>query len=256
MVPASLDSPPEQSRNLRRRGHPTTNRSVFSRGAQEVWIANADGSGLTRLPYDGRFPSWHPDGTRILVCLNSPPRLLDFVVNGSSVNVIPLPSQVIFTFGGTRLVNAVTQARWSPDGRRIAVMFDVQEDPSTSVDEVHLFDANGVDLGNVVAWQGEAASWPSWSPDGSKIALWGGYVTSNRLWFGTGYVPAEGGPKVGVVEGYPWGIDWSPDGSSLITALRVPGAGLHLYNTDLATQVTTLQIPAGPGYDYEPSWMR
>ena len=71
------------------------------------------------------------------------------------------------------VVRLVLQARWSPDGQRLAVVESATSvyDPTAGRSDILVMDANGSNLHAVTAsaW-GEYAGAPSWSPDGQVLA--------------------------------------------------------------------------------------
>ena len=81
-------------------------------GNAEIYIMNADGSGVTRLTTNSandEFPAWSPDGSKIVFTSGRSGNDEIYVMNADGSSV-------------TRLTNnsaADRYAAWSPDGRRI-----------------------------------------------------------------------------------------------------------------------------------------
>ena len=193
-----------------------------------IYIANADGSGrVTQLATRGYQPAWSPDGRKLAygcggICIVN--------IDGT---------------GLTRLTPAAPVSRdrdicirdsdpaWSPDGSKIAfsrwpdvsiptsmcltlgVALDFPFDFST---QVWLIDADGANT-RPLRNNGEInfgyAGWPSWSPDGSRLALFRvgeiDVVSIDRSEFVT--VIRQDPVNWNALLGSP---AWSPDGSQII----------------------------------------
>ncbi|HET9364025.1 MAG TPA: hypothetical protein VFP71_03460, partial [Candidatus Angelobacter sp.] len=161
--------------------------SSGSISTENIWLANADGSGttpLTRLT-NGAFAVdnlvWSPDGSKLAFissraldgsdALNTNSTFNLWVMNADGSGAAPL----------TRLTNTsgqgVLDLAWSPDGRRIAFDSDRVLDGSDAAS------ANGTSNVWVVNSDGTGAAiplthftvanaeLPVWSPDGSRIAF-------------------------------------------------------------------------------------
>jgi acylaminoacyl-peptidase len=89
-----------------------------------LWTINADGSDhrpLTSGNVNHNAPRWSPDGRRLLYTsteTGSPQLWVRWLDNGQSAML-------------TRLTRAPRQAVWSPDGRQIAFVMAVEEEPKT-----------------------------------------------------------------------------------------------------------------------------
>ncbi|MEP7290193.1 MAG: hypothetical protein ABI835_00365 [Chloroflexota bacterium] len=142
---------------------------VFCRdqdGDVEVWIVNADGSGLVALTNnegaDDCDPQFSPDG--------------DLIVYTSDVESPGFSQLYTMTTSGsekTPLTNVPisSDAAWSPDGQRIAFVNNQQGD-----DDIYVMDANGQRSFLVtVDDNGAVDRMPVWAPNGEAI-----YFASNR----------------------------------------------------------------------------
>ena len=131
-------------------------RDVIAEKQEEVYVMNADGTGLKNLSHDpgatDSVPSWSPDGTRIAFLKNDVPYVVAADGSGTPVPLIstaPIPGA-----GGSR-------PAWSPNGTRIAFVLDydiavVAPDGSGLAKLTH----DGVSAQDVG---------PIWSPDGSRL---------------------------------------------------------------------------------------
>jgi Tol biopolymer transport system component len=158
----------------------------------EIWVANADGSGERRLTFHSAADhdaAWSPDGRRILF------------VRNASVSVVSADGS-----GLTRLFSGslVDDAAWSPDGRRIAFGRD---------GEIWVMNADGSgqtrltrNAGLTEMEDGE----PDWSPDGRWIAFERfaviGCMCQNGIWM----MDADGRNARQVTEGDDSDPKWRP----------------------------------------------
>jgi Tol biopolymer transport system component len=153
---------------------------AFTRYAPEgsteggVFIVNIDGTGLRRIDTNGEDVSWSPDGsqlveTRALVegdGAAGPYNVALWIVeaDGSGVHQV--------TLKGLRCMNVCAngaqdnEARFSPDGKRVAFLRDTYTSPEQY--SVFTIAIDGSDLRRVTPVGMEVGN-PHWSPDGTRI---------------------------------------------------------------------------------------
>jgi TolB protein len=178
---------------------------VTSSYSFELYIVNADGSGLRRLPlnptgssrYPLRYPPvWSPDGRTIY----SGRYLVSTDGSGSRwLPYIPLT------------------AVWSPDGRRIAF---ARPRPRTGPgpccysahSDIYVMNADGSGIRKLTHNAAQNAE-PAWSPDGRKIAF-RSTRNGNRDLF---VMNADGSGKRNLTRNAAWDSrpSWSPDGRKI-----------------------------------------
>ncbi|RPJ28490.1 MAG: hypothetical protein EHM33_04255 [Chloroflexi bacterium] len=136
-------------------------------GDYEIYIMNFDGSDQVRVTNsagnDGS-PAWSPDGTRIAFTSGRDDGFSEiYVMNADGTDQ-------------TNLTNSPgyydDSPAWSPDGSQIAFVSSRDDttapNPFDQVGRVYLMNADGTNPRPLI----DADSrWPSWSPDGTKIAF-------------------------------------------------------------------------------------
>jgi YD repeat-containing protein len=132
-------------------------------GDTQIFVMNADGSGLVRLTYSGAHddnPRWSPNGTKILFQSdrdNATTGYMDiYVMNANGGGVTRL----------TANVNDNCLANWSPDGTKI--VFESLRNGTNY--QIYTMNADGSNQVNLTYTSSNDTE-PSWSPDGSKIAF-------------------------------------------------------------------------------------
>ncbi len=115
--PEAIDDDPDWSPDGERivfTSHPVTDDPRLSNQA-EIHVINADGTGLTRLTFNGeeeRAPSWSPDGTRMVFMCRIGGGSSDFefcVMNADGTGQVQLTDNTVLDATPT----------WSPDGQTI-----------------------------------------------------------------------------------------------------------------------------------------
>jgi TolB protein len=137
----------------------------------------------------------------------------------------------------TRLTHNTTWdlgAVWSPNGKTVA-FYGVQYDPITDKPvgppHVYLINADGTDQRLLTDYPGR---WPSFSPDGRKIAFDDGGPSSGAIWVintdGTDRHPLTGADVEAQRNIRP---DWSPDGKQIAFTTRRDGNDeIYVVNAD------------------------
>jgi serine/threonine protein kinase len=199
-------------------------------GTPRIWLKQVQGGGELALT-SGRddYPRFSPDGTTILFVRRTR--------EGSSLYRVPL-------LGGDvhKLIDDVTGADWSPDGRRIAFTRWVTGARSGSV--VGVADATGAGAREIAFMPGRALITPRWSPDGRTIAAVNG-LAHVLTGFGIDLVDSVAGgsrrlpPAHGNMRQS--SIVWSADGRSIIyseaesLAAWLSGSSARIMRQDVTT---------------------
>jgi Tol biopolymer transport system component len=231
---------------------PDGRKVAFARNTPEaspeggVFVVNIDGTGLTQIDNVGGDVSWSPDGSQLV-------ETRDLFEDGSNGHNQGLWIEKAdghgahqITLKGMLCPDACAawqdnEARWSPDGKRIAFL----RDSFTSPEQYSVFTIaiDGSDLRRVTP-EGMEVGNPHWSPDGTRIL------------FQSPKEPVQGGEQnIYVINADGTGISqltahltadknsvqgtfhpcWSPDGT-LVVFSHYPGprgsATLYLMNAD------------------------
>ena len=137
-------------------------RSSGGRGGPQIYVMNADGSGVEWLTEDpeawGHRPAWSPDGSAIACDCG--------YASDHGVYILDLAA------GGMQRISPEGQyagePSWSPDGTRIAYI--ALDDDDYDVSHLWVMAADGTGARQLTfnqAWEDS----PTWSPDGTRIAL-------------------------------------------------------------------------------------
>jgi TolB protein len=218
-------------------------RIVFD-NLHDVWSINADGTDLTRLtrsPWNEFDPTWSPDGTLIAFRVDRTDRNDDSEIwlmnaDGSEPH---------------RLTRGMSPA-WSPDGSKIAyaspgeILCPPGRGPRCT--GISIMNADGSGQRRLPNTDG--GEYPSWSPDGKRIAFNSNLVTQHAM----SIVDVDGSHVVDLSSvGEGWQVDWSPDGSSILFAS-------HRDHPDNNTDIYVMR-PDGSGVKrltdmraYTPAW--
>ena len=158
-----------QSGGLMGTWSPDGRRILFSSFDSRTYMVNADGTGLrliTKDTLDEQFPVLSPNGARIA-----------FMSLRNSTDSVALMELYVMDADGTHAVRLTTTTgfsrgafnefpAWSPDGRRIAFIRQVDQTPP----HVWIVNADGTDL-HPVFTGATAEHSVAWSPDGRRLAF-------------------------------------------------------------------------------------
>ena len=215
VTPESFDGPPSWSPDGTKFVF-GSNRSGFRKG--EIWMANADGSGLTRLTTsvqlgsDGQGPifsvdgdpDWSPDGTKIAFVSNRDGADSElYVMNVDGSNPVRLTNDSVDDL----------QPDWSPDSQKIAFT-------KSNGNGIHIINGDGTGLVSIITF----SSWPAWSPDGTKLAFV--QLDSNNNGRGTVFISNTDGTNKIKVTNNPDGArapSWAPSSSQPIPTFTISG---------------------------------
>jgi len=201
-------------------------------GNEEIYVMNADGSGVTDLtnhPDPDEFPVWSPDGSKIAFKSWRDGTWEIYVMNADGS-------------GQTRLTNNSMEElaiSWSPDSNRI--VFDCP-------DGICVMDADG----SHQRWLAVGSS-PDWSPDGTRIAFVS-QTTGNREIY---VIDSDGSHQTRLTRSPDYKEDpiWSPDGAKIAFEWLPPSGGyyeIYVMNADGSHQINITNWPQY--HDWEPCW--
>jgi sugar lactone lactonase YvrE len=208
-------------------------------GNNEIYVINADGSGLTNLtnhPGNDTGAAWSPDGTRIAFVSDRHGTSDIYVMNADGSEQTRLTSSHY----------SEIHPAWSPDGTRIAFVYHYGND------EIYVMNADG--SGETPLTENEAFvvdSFPAWSPDGTRIAFQRSPLGDTEIYVintdGTGLMNLTNHPD----EDF-FGLSWSPDGRRIaFTSDRDRNSEIYVMNADGSAQT---RLTNNSLWDSSPTW--
>jgi len=218
---------------------PDGRRILFERD-WNVWVIDADGSNERQL-VAGRWPTWAPDGATIAFVAEK--RIL--VMNADSLGARTLMTPALNIMSR---FDEVGNLDWSPDGKTIAFQTLSMDWPS----KIILINADGSaerGLTSLLGWESRNEDGATWSPDGSRLLFWStdaGLQTVDRTGgtLTTVYTDVEYGARAA----------WSPDGRTI--TFNTGGSNPSIVRVPANGGVATPFIADGREADWSPDGKR
>lgn len=208
---------------------------------EEIYVINADGTGLRRLTRNAVFdgnPVWSPDGRRIAFVRDRDRQTVNiYVMNADGSDQRRLTPNL--------RRRPWIELAWSPDWKKIAF---VASGGHRGAADIFVMNADGSGLRNVTNTVTTSFDF-AWSPDGRRIAYLEGSPGGAPLTVvnadGTGKQRLTGPLMVDL--GSP--PSWSPDGRTLAFTGR--GGDIYVVHADGSG---LRKLTAGPGWDVGARW--
>jgi WD40-like Beta Propeller Repeat len=198
----------------------------------QLWLANADGTGQTKIWTNSPGGAyWTADGSRLLT-----DGIYSWNPDGSN--------QTLIAPGG--------RPAPSPDGKKIAFTKVPPEGGNT---ELYVMNADGTGASRLTD-DATFEEWPAWSPDGSEISFTstegdGTYEVFKMNPDGSGVVQLTSG---GGLDKGGFRADWSPDGTKLVYMSNVEDGNFDIWtmNRDGSGKTNLTHAPHVP--EHMPYW--
>ncbi len=144
-------------------------------GAVDLYVINADGTGLTNLTQDEdreRYPTWSADGQRLAFL----DELVLSVINVDGANLTPLLNDAPETG-----LLSITKLVWSPNGEQLAfIATPIRPEPS-QYPTLGIIKSDGLEL-LALSQPGSSVVAFDWSPDGQRLVYAAGNEQGNGLY--------------------------------------------------------------------------
>jgi TolB protein len=196
-------------------------------GDQEIFVMNADGSGLRQVTFnevDDGAPAWSPDGDRLV--------FHRWTADESNADLITMRLDGTGARNLTRSPGVLErEAEWSPDGREIAF---ARDDTGLSND-IYTIRPDGSHLRALTSTQTDE-EFPDWSPDSKRIAFHADAALPGEQW--DVYVMRRGGsPPTRLTTEEGAHAAWSPDGRKIaFGSIRSGNSEIYTMRADGARQ--------------------
>jgi TolB protein len=212
-------------------------------GKYELFTMNADGSGIVQLTHDHTnhdTPSWSPDGRKIAFVSDRNGHSVIYVMNADGTG------EAAITDANAESIHPI----WSGDGRKIIYCADDDlHPPKKNEAAIYAIDLETRQTATLIS--GGTNTYPSWSPDGTKIAFRRMLGEMNSEVF---VADADGSHQQNLsnhpaFDGWP---AWSPDGKQIaFSSNRRSNYQIFIMNAD-GSNVRLLANTEGRGI--EPRW--
>jgi Tol biopolymer transport system component len=223
---------------------PDGKRIAFQRnaigGGLDIWVMDADGKNSTQLTTDissDLFPSWFPDGNRIVFVSNREGQS-DFW----SVDIQTGREQLLI-----RMNDDVGYPQVSPDGTEIAY-----NSRKSGTSNVWIVPVSGGEP-RQVTFETDVTGFPRWSPDSRYLAYEIKRGEDTQLFI----IPREGGQATQITfsRGENFTGDWSPDGNRISFAGYRDGVwNLYWASRDGKTEKQVTNYTSINAYVRYPTW--
>ena len=203
----------------------------------QIWTMEPDGANPTQITPADQWsvePTWSADGTKIAYVLvggNNYRGIWTMDADGSNKTEV--------TVAATD--ESIGLPSWSPDGTKIAFQREANVfSPGDRITEVWVVDADGSNLSALTTGECEDLPQggtyctydgaPSWSPDGTKIALSRATLDDPQFEKSVWVMSADGSDRVRLVRGD--NPSWSPDGTQLVYEGEPDTLGVRVIDVD------------------------
>ena len=247
----------------------------------EIYSISVYGGNETRLTNNltnDQFPSWSPDGTKIVFGTNRDGNYEIYTMNSDGTNQTRLTNHPntdyypswshdgtkiaftswrngngeIYTMNAdgtnqtniTNNINEDSSPSWSPDGLKIAFMS--QRDGN---DEIYTMNPDGSNLSRITS-NPTGETYPVWSHDGSKIAFYTNRHGNDEIYF----MNSDGSNQTRVTDNLKTdkNASWSPDGLKIAFQTDRDG-NFEIYFTDVLEDTSITRLTNNGSADSVPS---
>ena len=201
--------------------------------AYEIYVMNADGTGVSRLTNADRTvrsPAWSPDGLNIVFSADYGYLHKIYIMSADGTTTYPYK----LTSGHEDFDPA-----WSPDKQRIAFSSRRFSPLGEEAEGIYVINVDGSNLTRLTSYDfHRIAENLSWSPDGQHIAF------SENVYISV--INADGSNQTRLASGsHP---TWSPDGKRIAFG---SGRDIYVMNADGSNPT---RLTSHPAEDFDPDW--